>query len=215
MSVCAVFFGGYRATQDQVNLWVASAKAQKPGIEFGARPWPSGAAKSDGDVGVSVFKKTGQFESVVAAIKASPADKIYIVGHSSGCAIANEVDRALKGSKVASKLVLVSLDGYRPDEDQLKRDNTQVWGAVSGAHKSYHYPDADEKPAREEVQGIQSEDRLHDGVRASFLPGECRRHQRYGKHRTRLRQLSSEPEMGGRRPQSDNTVTETMREGRK
>ena len=40
---------------------------------------------------------------------------------------------------------LVALDGYRPDKDQLTRDNTQVWGAVSGAHKSYHYPDADEK----------------------------------------------------------------------
>ena len=96
-------------------------------------------------VGVSVFKQTGQFDSLVSALKASPADKIYIVGHSSGCAIANEVDRALKGSKVASKLVLVSLDGFRPDADQLTRDNTQVWGAVSGAHKSYHYPKPDEK----------------------------------------------------------------------
>jgi pimeloyl-ACP methyl ester carboxylesterase len=143
MSVCAVFFGGYKATQDQVNLWVASAKAQKPGIEFGARPWPSGAAKPDGDVGVSVFKKTGQFESVVAAIRKSTADKIYIVGHSSGCAIANEVDRALKD--IVSKLVLVALDGFRPDKDQLTRPNTQVWGAVFGAHKSYHYPDDDEK----------------------------------------------------------------------
>lgn len=145
MTVCAVFFGGFKATQDQVDLWRASARKQKPGIEFGVRPWPSGAANSDGDVGLSVFKQTGQFDSLVAALKASPADKIYIVGHSSGCAIANAVDRALKGSKVASKLVLVSLDGYRPDADQLKRDNTQVWGAVFGAHKSYHYPDADEK----------------------------------------------------------------------
>ena len=145
MSVCAVFFGGFRAKQEQVDLWLASARKQKPGIEFGVRPWPSGAAKSDGDVGVSVFKQTGQFDSLVAALKASAADKIYIVGHSSGCAIANEVDRALKGSKVASKLVLVSLDGYRPDADQLKRDNTQVWGAVSGTHKSYRYPKPDEK----------------------------------------------------------------------
>jgi hypothetical protein len=143
--ICAVFFGGYKAKQEHVDRWLASARKQKPGIEFSVRPWPSGAAKSDGKVGVDVFRQTGQFDSLVAALKASPADKIYIVGHSSGCAIANEVDRAFKGSKVASKLVLVSLDGYRPDEDQLKRDNTQVWGAVSGAHKSYHYPKPDEK----------------------------------------------------------------------
>lgn len=141
MSVCAVFFGGYKATQEQVDRWLASAKSQKPGIEFSAHPWPSGAAKSDGDIGLDFFRKSGKFDKVIAALKASPADKIYIVGHSSGCAIANEVDRTLK----STKLVLVSLDGYRPDKDQLKRDNTQVWGAVFGAHKSLHYPDNDEK----------------------------------------------------------------------
>jgi hypothetical protein len=146
MKVCAVFFGGYKAKQEHVDRWVASAKAQKPGIEFGARPWPNGAADPDGDVGLSVFQKTGQFDSVVAALKASTADKIFIVGHSSGCAIANAVDKEVtKGLTDKSKFVLVALDGYRPDKDQLNRDNTQVWGAVSGAHKSYHYPDADEK----------------------------------------------------------------------
>jgi hypothetical protein len=83
---------------------------------------------------------------LVARLKASPADKIYIVGHSSGCAIANAVDKEVtKGLKDPSKFVLVSLDGYRPDADQLKRPNTQVCGAVNGAFKSYHYPDDDEK----------------------------------------------------------------------
>src|SRR4051794_9080519 len=143
--ICAIFFGGYKAKPEQVDRWLASARKQKPGIEFGARPWPTGAATSSGDVGISVFKQTGQFDSLVASLKASPADKIYIVGHSSGCAIANEVDRSLKGSKVASKLVLVALDGYRPDADQLGRENTQVWGAVSGAHKSFRYPKPEEK----------------------------------------------------------------------
>jgi len=147
MSVCAVFFGGFQATQEQVNKWRESARKLKPGIEFGVRPWPSGAwTNSAGAVGVSAFKQTGEFDSLVAALKASPADKIYIVGHSSGCAIANAVDKEItKSLKDPSKFVLVSLDGFRPDADQLKRDNTQVWGAVSGVHKSYHYPDADEK----------------------------------------------------------------------
>jgi hypothetical protein len=143
MNECVIFFGGYKATQEQVNLWRASAKSQTSGIEIGAYPWPKGAANNpDGDAGVEAFK---EFDSVVAAIKASPADKIYIVGHSSGCRIANKVDKALKGSTVASKVVLVALDGYRPDPDQLRRDNTEVWGAVSGTNQSYHYPDDDEK----------------------------------------------------------------------
>jgi hypothetical protein len=43
MSVCAVFFGGFQATQDQVNKWRESARKLKPGIEFGVYPWPSGA----------------------------------------------------------------------------------------------------------------------------------------------------------------------------
>jgi len=143
--ICAVFFGGYMAKPEQVALWLASARKQKPGIEFGVRPWPPGAAKSDGDDGINAFKTSRQFDSLVAALKASPADKIYIVGHSSGCSIANEVDRALKGSTVASKVVLVALDGFRPDPDQLARDNTQVWGASSGVHKSYNYPKPKEK----------------------------------------------------------------------
>jgi hypothetical protein len=144
MSVCAVFFGGFQATQEQVNKWRESARKLKPGIEFVVYPWPSGAwANSDGDAGVSAFR---EFDSLVARLKASTAGKIYIVGHSSGCAIANAVDREItKGLKDPSKFVLVSLDGYRPDANQLKRDNTQVCGAVSGVHKSYHYPKEGEK----------------------------------------------------------------------
>jgi len=147
MSVCAVFFGGFQATQEQVNRWREGARKLKPGIEFVVRPWPSGAwTNSAGAAGVSAFKQTGEFDSLVAALKASTANKIYIVGHSSGCAIANAVDKEITKSLTdKSKFVLVSLDGFRPDADQLNRDNTQVWGAVFGVHKSYHYPDDDEK----------------------------------------------------------------------
>ena len=146
MSVCAVFFGGFQATQDQVNKWRESARKLKPGIEFGVYPWPSGAwGNSDGDAGVSAF---GEFDSLVARLKASSASKIYIVGHSSGCAIANAVDKEItKGLKDPSKFVLVCLDGFRPDADQLSRANTQVCGAVFGVHKSYNYPKPKEKTA--------------------------------------------------------------------
>ena len=42
MKVCAVFFGGYKAKQEHVDRWVASAKKQKPGIK------PLGSTKFTG-----------------------------------------------------------------------------------------------------------------------------------------------------------------------
>ena len=42
--------------------------------------------------------------------------------------------------KDTSKVVLVALDGFTPDPDQLKRSSTQVWGAVCDGVKSKNYP---------------------------------------------------------------------------
>src|SRR5262249_29460559 len=87
-------------------------------------------------------RDNGQFKKVVDAIQACTADKIYIVGHSSGCAIANAVDKDVtKGLKDPSKFVLVALDGFAPDDDQLARSSTQVWAAVNGVHQSLHDKD--------------------------------------------------------------------------
>jgi hypothetical protein len=62
-------------------------------------PWPS-QSSSDGEDAVAAFK---ELKSVADEIKASRADLIYIVAHSSGCAIANAVDDALKDhSKIGS-----------------------------------------------------------------------------------------------------------------
>ena len=36
-------------------------------------------------------------------------------------------------------LVLVSLDGFTPDGEQLKRSSTQVWGAMCAGVKSRNY----------------------------------------------------------------------------
>jgi hypothetical protein len=136
MSACVFFFGGYKATQTDMNVWVGSAKALKPDIEFSAFPWPSGAS-SGAHSAVTTFTNSGQYKSAVAAIQASKADSIYIVGHSSGCAIANAVDKGLQDT---SKVVLVALDGFTPDGNQLGRSSTQVWGAVCGDVKSMNYP---------------------------------------------------------------------------
>ena len=135
MSTYVIFFGGWRATPADMQAWKGSAKAQKSGIEFDAIPWPSGAA-SDAKSAVSAFKnkKTGRYKSVIDDIHAiqyanaqsANARKIYIVGHSSGCAIANAVDEGLTDH---SDVVLVALDGFVPGPKQLARQNTQVWVA--------------------------------------------------------------------------------------
>jgi hypothetical protein len=135
MSTYVVFFGGYKASQTDMKVWLGSAKAQKSSIEFSAFPWPHGA-DSGASSAVTTFTKSGQYDAAVAAIKASGADSIYIVGHSSGCAIANAVDRSLKDH---SNVVLVALDGFGPDRKQLARSTTQVWAAVCGDAKSRNY----------------------------------------------------------------------------
>ena len=139
MSECVIFFGGYQATQSNIDAWLNSATGQRSDIEFSAFPWPHGAS-SDAKSAVATFTKSGQYKSAVAAIQASKADKIYIVGHSSGCAIANAVDKGLQDT---SKVALVALDGFTPDVGQLKRTSTQVWGAICDGVKSMNYPGLD------------------------------------------------------------------------
>ena len=75
-----------------------------------------------------------------ADITESRAETIYVVGHSSGCAIANAVDAALKRT---DNVVLVALDGFRPGDKQLDRTTTQVWGAECGHVKSRNFPGFD------------------------------------------------------------------------
>jgi hypothetical protein len=137
MSASVFFFGGWKASQTDIDGWLRSAKQQKPNIAFTGFPYPSGAGW-DYDSAVHGFKKSGQYKAAVAAIQACSADSIYIVGHSSGCAISNAVDKGLKDT---SSVVLVALDGFAPDGDQRKRSSTQVWGAVNGHAKSKNYND--------------------------------------------------------------------------
>jgi hypothetical protein len=43
MSVAVFFFGGYQASQSDIDRWVRSARLQKPQVIFRGFPWPSGA----------------------------------------------------------------------------------------------------------------------------------------------------------------------------
>lgn len=133
-TIRVLFFGGYHASQDDINAWLASARAQRPEVSFDGNPWPKDTAADD----KSALAGFGadRLHQVIAHIKSSGASKFYIVGHSSGCAIANAVDRGLKDNSTS---VLVALDGFVPGSKQLERETTQCWGAVCGDVKSMNY----------------------------------------------------------------------------
>ena len=126
MSEAVFYFGGYLASQSDIDKWLRSARLQKPGVKFIGFPWPSDAPKSDGDIAVEILRKNGKLASAIKDIEGTKADTIYIVGHSSGCAIANAVDAGVDSD---NHIVLVALDGYRPSDSQVDRGDTQVWGA--------------------------------------------------------------------------------------
>ena len=138
MSAHVIYFGGYKATLIDIKAWIASAIQQKPGVLFEGYPYPD--ASWDGAKAVDAFThdKAQDFAAAIKKIESSQRDVIYIVGHSSGCAIANAVDAALKDH---TKIVLVALDGYAPSDAQLARPSTQVWIAEGGGGKSLHHDD--------------------------------------------------------------------------
>jgi len=136
MSQAVFFFGGYHASETDINTWLRSARVQKPTVEFIGFPWPKGA-HSGADSAVKTFSKHGKYDSVIDDIQGNGADTIYIVGHSSGCAIANAVDAGLEWTE---NIVLVALDGFRPSDNQLDRETTQVWGAICNGVHSRNYP---------------------------------------------------------------------------
>lgn len=138
MSTYVIFFGGYKASILNVKAWKASAEKLKTGVLFDSYPYPD--ASSDGADAVKAFKKDQShgFAEAIKKIQDSQCDKICIVGHSSGCAVANAVDADLKDHK---NIVLVALDGYGPSPEQLDRASTQVWVAESGVGKSLHHDD--------------------------------------------------------------------------
>jgi len=136
MSDAVFFFGGYHASQTDIDAWLRSARAQKPAVDFIGFPWPKGAG-AGAHSAVSHFSKGGNYDRVIDDIQGNGADTIYIVGHSSGCAIANAVDAGLEWTE---NIVLVALDGFGPSSNQLDRETTQVWGAKCGHVHSRNYP---------------------------------------------------------------------------
>jgi hypothetical protein len=124
MSTLALFFGGYMASPADVQSWANSAQALRKDVDFQAYPYPHGA---DWHAESAVSGAKDFIKQAIAAIKSSSADTIFIVGHSSGVAIADALDRQLKDH---SKISLVALDGGPPGGKQGRRPSTQVWAAT-------------------------------------------------------------------------------------
>jgi hypothetical protein len=126
MSTYIFFFGGYKASINDVMKWQGSAASQTADdVYVFTYAWPA-AASSDSTGAVAGFKSAHTFDKAVSDINACSKDLVYIVGHSSGCAIANAVDNAVKDH---DKVKLIVLDGFLPDRAQLARASTQVWSA--------------------------------------------------------------------------------------
>ena len=138
MSAYVLFFGGYKATRKDVDLWSASAKSQMPDVTFDSYPWPAAARNSDAKSAVAAFTHAGSLAQAIATVEKCGTGLVYIVGHSSGCAIARAVDSGLKDT---SKVVLVALDGFVPYPGQMSRPTTQVWAAVCGKEVSRNHDD--------------------------------------------------------------------------
>ena len=143
MSVAVFFFGGYQASQSDIDAWVRSARLQKPQILFRGFPWPTGADWR-GAIAIPALRKDGRLAAMVKAIeqfekdqKTDKVETIFLVGHSSGGAIANAVDTDLN---VDADVALVVLDGSMPSDSQLARDSTQVWGATCASQRSRNFP---------------------------------------------------------------------------
>src|SRR5262245_22635803 len=136
MGIYVVFFGGYQASGTNMDLWKSSADTQRGDVTFDAFPYPGHADSSDTGA-VNGFGK--QFDGVIKKIEESGADTLFIVGHSSGCAIANELNSRMKGDH--SHITLVDLDGFAPSADQIKKSSVQAWCAegTGGKGEALHW----------------------------------------------------------------------------
>src|SRR5215468_10588402 len=106
------FFGGYRATRAQVDSWAASAKKKIPDLEVAAYPYPLYASAG------SPLDEWDDTKEVVAGMAAKATALHILVGHSSGCAIANDVAMEAYRQRLPN-FKLIALDGFRPNQTLL------------------------------------------------------------------------------------------------
>jgi predicted alpha/beta hydrolase family esterase len=97
------FFGGFRASKTDVSAWRTSLLQQKPDISVVATPYPHGASAGD----PLAFWNNAE----LAATIATSHDDCFIVGHSSGCALANDLAERVLAAE-CDDFTLIALDGF-------------------------------------------------------------------------------------------------------
>lgn len=131
-SVYVYFFGGYRSTISDVDAWGKSLEAKVSGTTAIVFPYPPGASAGDPLAG------WGYSQDVAMHIVARGNEPCMIIGHSSGCAIANDVAKAALDLG-AKNFSLISLDGFRPSPELLSLPGTTVWSAECNGARSLNY----------------------------------------------------------------------------
>ena len=132
------YFGGFQSKQKDVDAWKASATEQEgDNFSFEAFPYPASATFED----VSAVKNFGatKIDQLAKRISDDKTRQYVIVGHSSGCAIANAVaEKALdlEGGKAARNFRLIALDGFRPRQGLWGKIGITCWSAKNGETKA-------------------------------------------------------------------------------
>ena len=122
----ACYFGGYRSTHDDVVSWKHSAQKKRPDIDWMVYHYPEHASAGNP---LEYWKSS---DYVAHELKPE-----WIIGHSSGCAIANRV--AAECLKLGAKFNLVALEGFAPSRSLLLLPETQVWSAESRGIRARNY----------------------------------------------------------------------------
>lgn len=121
-----LFFGGYGASPEQMSCWEKGARAQNSYASyiFQAVAYPEGSASDMASVlkaGELIVKKWAD------EINLHPERKYFIVGHSSGAALANRVAELVARPQ---QIELVDLDGFAASASLQKKAKTTCVYAV-------------------------------------------------------------------------------------
>ena len=121
------YFGGYQADSGDTTMWATTVERKVKGVRAYGFPYPLQTTSS------SPLMNWNLSPTVASMV----TDGDIIVGHSSGCAISNDVAQSslLRGVKFK----LIALDGFCPSPSLLKLPDTEVWGAECGGVKSRNY----------------------------------------------------------------------------
>ena len=131
-SVYVYFFGGYRSAVADVEAWGKSLEAKVPGATAIVFPYPPGASAHD------PLAEWGYSQDIAMHILGRSNEPCIIVGHSSGCAIANDV-ASVALDLGAKNFKLIALDGFRPSQELLSLPGTTVWSAECNGVRSLNY----------------------------------------------------------------------------